>query len=44
MSAEAVATAPIIALDRPHQTNVAFLNQVKQREATPDIALGNADH
>src|SRR5258708_19835508 len=43
MRAEAMATAPVVALHRAHQADVALLNQVEQREATPHVALGDAD-
>ena len=30
--------------DRPQQADVAFLDQIQERAAPPDVALGDADH
>ena len=36
--------APVELLHRPHQAQVALLDQVDQGEAPPGVALGDADH
>ena len=41
---EAEAALVIVFLDRFHQAQVAFLDQVQERHALPDVALGDADH
>ena len=42
--AELVATLILVLVHGAHQTGVAFLNNVKERQATVAILLGNADH
>lgn len=44
VGAEPIAFAVIESLYGAHQTNVAFLNEVQQREALIEIALCDADH
>ena len=41
---ELVATAPVELLDGAHQADVAFLDQIDQRQASPDVPLGDADN
>ena len=41
---EAEAAAVIIFLDGFHQSQVAFLDQVEEGDAAPEIFLGDADH
>src|SRR5205823_382219 len=43
MSRETMSTPPVIALHGPNKADVTLLDQVEQRQATADIAFGNAD-
>ena len=40
---EAEAGLPIVLLRRAHQADIALLHEVEERQAAPDIALGDAD-
>ena len=44
ISGKFIAFPPIVFFDRPDESLVAFLDQIKQRQTAPDIFFGNGDY